>query len=177
MPASSASRGSLRIGKASPRFTHFFQLSTSISKYSAMAACVRFPWIRLSLSCQAFCHALSESFSGFPLIGEQCPTGFSKSRTMMVLQFGTICPNCTPMVGSDSQLTSHRSVIELWDSRKAMADDVGAENWAVIKWWRRGAIPSKWWPAVLSTDKAKTAGVTADLLFRLSANETDEARA
>ena len=76
---------------------------------------------------------------------------------------------------SDS-LKSHRSVIELWSSRKAMADDVGAENWAVIKWWRRGTIPAKCWPAVVSTKKAAAAGVTLDLLASL-AREAEEARA
>jgi hypothetical protein len=78
------------------------------------------------------------------------------------------------MVDTDS-LTSFRSVIELWPSREAMSEDVGAGNWAVIKWWRRDSIPSKWWPAVLSTAKAAEAGVTLDVLARLTARE--EARA
>lgn len=95
----------------------------------------------------------------------------------MALQIGTLCPNDSDMTISDSKLTSHRSVIELWDSRKAMADDVGAGNWAVIKWWRRGIIPPAWHPAVASTEKAKAAGVTLDVLARLTAREAEEARA
>lgn len=78
---------------------------------------------------------------------------------------------------SDSLLTSFRSVMELWDSREAMAADVGAGNWAVIKWFKRDNIPSKWWPAVLSTDKAVAAGLTLELLARLAAREVEEARA
>lgn len=77
----------------------------------------------------------------------------------------------------DSPLTSFRSVIELWSSREAMAADVGARNWSVIKWWSRDTIPSKWWPAVLSTDTAKSGGVTLDILARLAAREVEEARA
>jgi hypothetical protein len=82
------------------------------------------------------------------------------------------------MPDSDSQLTSHRSVIDLWPSREAMAAEVGAGNWAVIKWFKRDSIPSKWWPNVLSTERAKQAGVTSDLLARLaSRNVLEEARA
>lgn len=77
---------------------------------------------------------------------------------------------------TDSQLTSFRSVITLWDSREAMAADVGTRNWSVIKWFSRDTIPSKWWPAVLSTEKAKAAGVTFDLLVRLAEREVEEAR-
>jgi hypothetical protein len=95
----------------------------------------------------------------------------------MALQFGTICPNRWDMKDADSQLTSFRSVIDLWPSREAMAADVGARNWSVIKWFSRDTIPAKWWPAVLSTEKAKTAGVTVDLLARLAAREIEEARA
>lgn len=81
---------------------------------------------------------------------------------MMDLQTGTNCPNNLGM--PDSRPTSFRSVIDLWESREAMAADVGAGNWAVIKWFKRDNIPSKWWPRVLSTETAKAAGVGADLL-------------
>jgi hypothetical protein len=74
-------------------------------------------------------------------------------------------------------LDSFRSIIDLWDSREDMASDVGAGAWAVRKWLKRDNIPSDWWAALLSTEKAKTAGVTADLLTRLAAREHVEARA
>jgi len=77
----------------------------------------------------------------------------------------------------ESDLTSFRSVIELWDSREAMAADVGAGNWAVIKWFKRDNIPSEWWLPVISSEKAKSAGVTADLLARLAAREVVDLRA
>jgi hypothetical protein len=90
----------------------------------------------------------------------------------MALIFGTDCPIKLGM----SDLDSFRSIIELWDSREAMASDVGAGNWAVIKWWKRDNIPSEWWVRVLSTGRAKSAGVTSDLLAELAARESAEAR-
>jgi len=94
----------------------------------------------------------------------------------MALQFGTIGPNNLDMP-TDSPLTSFRSIIDLWASREAMASDVGTSNWSVIKWFKRDVIPSEWWTRILATEKAKTAGVTADLLARLAAKQVDEARA
>lgn len=57
-----------------------------------------------------------------------------------------------------------------------MAADVGAGNWAVIKWWKRDNIPSEWWTRVLSTSRAAEAGITSDLLARLAARDVAEAR-
>lgn len=72
---------------------------------------------------------------------------------------------------------SFRSVVELWPTRKAMAEamaargaDPGAD--AISKWWRRDAIPSLWWSRVVATDEAKAAGVTAELLAELEARTT-----
>jgi hypothetical protein len=76
-----------------------------------------------------------------------------------------------------SDLTSFRSIIDLWDSREAMAADVGAGAWAVRKWLKRDNIPSDWWSAVLSTEKARAAGITADLLTGLAAREVVDLRA
>lgn len=75
------------------------------------------------------------------------------------------------MADIDSQITSFRSLIELWGSREAMASEVGASNWAVIKWFKRDNIPSEWWTRVLSTEKAKTIGLTSDLFARLATRE------
>lgn len=75
------------------------------------------------------------------------------------------------------ELDSFRSIIDLWDSREEMASDVGAGSWAVRKWLKRDNIPSEWWSALLSTEKAKANGVTADLLTRLAARDIAEVRA
>lgn len=58
-----------------------------------------------------------------------------------------------------------------------MASDVGAANWAVIKWFKRDNIPAEWWSSVLSTDLAREKGVSAELLTRLAAREPAEMRA
>lgn len=87
--------------------------------------------------------------------------------------FGTVCPIDSGM----SDMDSFRSVIELWDSREAMAADVGASNWSVIKWFKRNNIPSEWWVRVLSTDLAKSKGLSSDLFARLADPVADEARA
>lgn len=98
------------------------------------------------------------------------------SWDIVALQFGTIGPNNSGMT-TDSAITSFRSIIDLWGSREAMASDVGTTNWSVIKWWKRDTIPSEWWTRVLSTDRAKEAGLSADLLARLAAKQVEEARA
>lgn len=87
-----------------------------------------------------------------------------------------IGPNNRAM-SNDSAPSSFRSVIDLWDSREAMASDVGATNWSVIKWFKRNTIPSEWWTRICATEKARAAGVSTDLLARLAAKEIEEARA
>jgi hypothetical protein len=80
-----------------------------------------------------------------------------------------------------SEITSFRSVIELWGpkdahgARLAMASEIGASAGMVTKWWQRDWIPSEWWASILLTEKVRTAGVTADLLTAFAARE--EARA
>jgi hypothetical protein len=66
-----------------------------------------------------------------------------------------------------TDLTSFRSVVDLWRTREAMASEVGAMSSTVRKWWKRDNIPSEWWWAILATDTAKAAGLTPDLLTRL----------
>jgi hypothetical protein len=108
-------------------------------------------------------------------MGAECSGGTSKSWDKLALKNGTECPINLGM--SDSGLTSFRSVIELWDSREAMAADVGANNWAVIKWFKRDNIPSEWWLLVLSTEQARAAGATSDLFARLAARDLNVVRA
>lgn len=74
-------------------------------------------------------------------------------------------------------LETFRNVIELWNSRDALASDVGARDRAVSKWWQRDSIPSTWWPRVLATEKAKAAGLSAELFMRLASKQPEEARA
>jgi len=76
-----------------------------------------------------------------------------------------------------SDLSSFRKIIELWDSREAMAADAGAGASTVSKWWQRDNIPAEWWSSVLSTELASQKGVTAEILTALAAREVIEARA
>lgn len=89
-----------------------------------------------------------------------------------------------PKNGLMSEITSFRSVIELWGpkdahgARQAMASEIGASAAVVTKWWQRNWIPAEWWSAVLSTSRAREADVSAELLARFAAaRETFEARA
>lgn len=82
-----------------------------------------------------------------------------------------------------SEIISFRSVIELWGpkdahgARLAMASEIGASAGMVTKWWQRDFIPADWWSAVLGTERAVAAGVTAEILTALAAREPAEARA
>lgn len=81
------------------------------------------------------------------------------------------------------EITSFRDVIELWGpkdahgARLAMGSEIGVSAGTVTKWWQRRWIPPEYWASVLATDKARDAGVTADLLTALASRETAEARA
>jgi hypothetical protein len=81
-----------------------------------------------------------------------------------------------------SQITSFRSVIELWGardahgSRLALASEIGASAGMVTKWWQRDWIPSEWWASILRTEKARSADVSAELLTKFAARR-EEARA
>lgn len=85
----------------------------------------------------------------------------------MALTIGTDCPIFARM--SDPEITSFRSVVELWPTREDCASDVGATPPQVSKWHQRDRVPAEWWAPLLTTEKAKAAGVTADLLARLAA--------
>lgn len=76
-----------------------------------------------------------------------------------------------------SDLTSFRSIIELWGpkdahgARLAMANEVGVSAGMVTKWWQRNAIPAEYWSSILITEKAQSAGATAELLTSLASRE------
>lgn len=65
-----------------------------------------------------------------------------------------------------SNVTSFRSLIELWPSRDGMASDIGARASAVSKWWQRDNIPAEWWTAILATERS---GITLEVLAELAA--------
>jgi len=87
------------------------------------------------------------------------------------------------MTGGMTDLTSFRSIIELWGpkdahgARLALGSEVGASAGTVTKWWQRDWIPPEYWSAILETERVKSAGVTADLLTRLAARDVAEVRA
>jgi len=82
-----------------------------------------------------------------------------------------------------TDLSSFRSIIELWGpkdahgARLAMASEIGGSAGMVTKWWQRDWIPPEYWSSILATEKAREAGVTADLLTRFAARDVAEARA
>jgi hypothetical protein len=82
-----------------------------------------------------------------------------------------------------TDLTSFRSIIELWGpkdahgARLALASEIGASAGMVTKWWQRDSIPAEWWASLLVTPRAIEAGLTADVLTALAARESAEVRA
>jgi hypothetical protein len=82
-----------------------------------------------------------------------------------------------------TDLTSFRSIIELWGARDAhgarlaLGSEIGVSAGMVTKWWQRNWIPPEYWSALLTTEKAVAAGVSADLLTALAAREPAEVRA
>ena len=69
-----------------------------------------------------------------------------------------------------------RDVIELWPSKEALADEIGARGAAVSKWWQRDSIPAERWSAILATSNARRAGLSSDVLTELAARDFSEAR-
>lgn len=71
-------------------------------------------------------------------------------------------------MGGMSKPRSFSDIVDLWPTRDALASEVGASHEAVRKWAQRDFIAAEWWPSLLKTSRAKSAGVTADLLVRLT---------
>lgn len=71
--------------------------------------------------------------------------------------------------GMASQITSFRALIELWETREAMASDISAKASAVSKWWQRDSVPAEWWSPILATEVAFKSKVRADTLIELAA--------
>lgn len=66
-------------------------------------------------------------------------------------------------------ISSFRDVVALWPSADALAAEIGAGAAAVRKWPQRDAIPAEWWLPILSTDVARAAGLTAEMLATFAA--------
>jgi hypothetical protein len=78
------------------------------------------------------------------------------------------------------KVTSFRELIGLWDSREAMASDIGAKVPTVTKWAQRNSVPADWWSPILATSVALEAGLKAETFVALAARkaaELDEASA
>jgi hypothetical protein len=69
----------------------------------------------------------------------------------------------------EQQITSFRSLIELWETREAMAADISAKASAVSKWWQRDSIPAEWWAPILTTETAFKARLKPETLVVLAA--------
>ena len=67
------------------------------------------------------------------------------------------------------QINSFSTLIELWETREAMASDIGANASAVSKWWQRDSIPAEWWAPILATEIAAKSKVKAETLIGLAA--------
>jgi DNA-binding Xre family transcriptional regulator len=70
-------------------------------------------------------------------------------------------------------LTSFRTVVELWDKREALAAALGVSPSQVSKWWQRDNIPAEYWASLLRTELARAAGISADRLTVLAARKVD----
>jgi hypothetical protein len=70
-------------------------------------------------------------------------------------------------------ISSFRALIELWETREAMASDIGAKASAVSKWWQRDSVPAEWWLPVLATDIAFRSKVKAETLIKLAARSSE----
>ena len=68
-----------------------------------------------------------------------------------------------------SELTTFRSIIELWPKREQLGAEIGIAATSVSKWWQRDSIPAEWWASLLSLPKAREAGLTAEFLADLAA--------
>ena len=71
-------------------------------------------------------------------------------------------------------ISSFRELIELWETREAMAADIGAKASAVSKWWQRDSIPAEWWAPVLATAIASRSKIKPETLVKLAARTSEE---
>lgn len=74
-------------------------------------------------------------------------------------------------------ISSFREVVGLWESPDALAAEIGVGVSAARKWPQRNNIPSEWWLAILRTERARQAGLTAEALAELAARDDAEVRA
>ncbi|PPQ42124.1 hypothetical protein CKO39_18210 [Rhodopseudomonas palustris] len=65
--------------------------------------------------------------------------------------------------------TTFRAIIDLWSSRPAAAEAIGATPSQLSKWWQRDRIPSEWWTELLAAPPVIAAGLTAADLAEMAA--------
>lgn len=73
-------------------------------------------------------------------------------------------------------IETFRDIIDLWDSRIAMAQDVDVESYVVRTWYSRDSIPAEHWKPVIHFANYRGYGkgkVTADLLLSISAKKSN----
>jgi hypothetical protein len=75
--------------------------------------------------------------------------------------------------GMAPQINSFRELIELWETREAMAADIGAKASAVSKWWQRNSVPAEWWSPILATEVAFKSKIRAETLIELAARSSE----
>lgn len=72
------------------------------------------------------------------------------------------------------EISTVRAVIDLWPSRKALAEAVGASVAAVHKWAQAGAIPARFHQSVIDAGQAQGLPLTAEMMVRLHARPQQE---
>ena len=70
-----------------------------------------------------------------------------------------------------------KQLIDLWPTRKVLAEDVGASKDRVDKWAQTGSIPAKFHARVIRAAGSRGFAVTADDLVRLHDQTSGEAAA
>ena len=73
-----------------------------------------------------------------------------------------------------TMITSFRDVVALWGSPDTLAAEIGVGVAAARKWPQRNNIPAEWWVPILRTERAREAGLTAELLAELASEGLTE---
>lgn len=74
-----------------------------------------------------------------------------------------------------TEIASIRQLIDLWPTRKTLADDLGTSKERVDKWAQTGSIPARFHAGILRAAGQREFAVTADDLVRLHDQSEGEA--
>ena len=72
-------------------------------------------------------------------------------------------------------MQTFRDIIGLWPTHRAMAGDIGANHWAVAKWYQRDNIPPEWWNDVISAARRSGHELTAQRMTHIAARRREAA--